>query len=114
MYSAKEEFYETPIGAYQGKSIHQQSKELYEEENLPEIKPLIYGNNNFNDYPESIVNPITGSFVTYLIGKEHTNTDKIIKFRDFLREIDNVNSRNEVANKFDEFFNKTIEKSDLV
>ena len=112
MYSAKEEFYETPIGAYQGKSIHQQSKELYEEDKLPEIIPLIYGNNNFNEYPESIVYPAAGSFVTYLIGKEHTNPDKIIKFRDFLRKINEVNSTNEVANKFDEFFNESIEDSE--
>ena len=111
MYSAKEEFYETPIGAYQGKSIHQQSKELYEEENLPEIKLLIYGNNNFNDYPESIVYPVAGSFLTYLIGKEHSDPDTIIRFRNFLREINNVNSTNEVANKFD-YFNKTIEKTE--
>ena len=50
--------------------------------------------------------------MTYLIGKEHTNPDKIVKFRDFLREINDVNSTYEVANKFDEFFNKTIEKSE--
>lgn len=105
----KERLYERSLGAWYGFSVHQNAKKVLLEDNMPDLKELIYGNEIFGSLDSDISYPIAGSYVTFLIGEAHSDPVLVAKYRDFINKANIASTTDSVKNIFFEVFDVEFE-----
>ncbi|MFO7929700.1 MAG: hypothetical protein R6U35_08535 [Candidatus Humimicrobiaceae bacterium] len=98
--------YAEPLGAWHGHSVHYWAKELLAEGSLPDLEPLIYGNRHFDSLDANTGYPVAGSFVTYLLGRGHSDLGMVEKYMVFMDSANKANSKEEAKLVFSDVFGK--------
>ena len=51
---------------------------------------------------------MTGSFVIFLIGRNHIDMTNLDRFKQYIKEINQCNSQEQVLNKFEDIFGESF------
>ena len=100
---------EPSIGYWQGKNVHNHLKEYYlDNNNLSDLSSFVYNNKDFDQLDDDLSYPMAGSFVTFLIGKNHTDMTNLDRFKRYIKEINQCNSQEHVLIKFEDIFGRSF------
>ncbi len=73
---------------------------------MPDLEPLICGNRHFDSLDTNTGYPVAGSFITYLLGRGHSDLEMVEKYRVFMDFANKANSKEKVKLVFSEVFGK--------
>jgi hypothetical protein len=100
------------IGTWWGKPVHFWAKKHLREGTLPEIGPLLAGWRAFRDVPEAVGYPVAGSFVTFLLGAEALQPQKIQQFKAFLEQAVTLQERPQIERAFKVHFGLEVAQAE--